>query len=69
MYVCLLFASSLCVLFAVTVITTSYFSVGFSFPVFCVFSLFLCNKEKEESEIHSTRFFVEIQREHCPYHM
>jgi hypothetical protein len=52
----------LCVLlFAVTVIiTTSYFSVGFPSLSFVCFSLFLCNKkEREESEIHSTRFFVE----------
>lgn len=42
---------SLRTIFAVAVITTSYFSVGFSFLVFvCVSSLFLCNKRKEEEK-------------------
>jgi hypothetical protein len=45
-YVCLLFASSLYVLFAVTVITTSYFSVGFLLSFVCVSLCFLCYKEK-----------------------
>lgn len=58
-YVCLLFASSLYVLFAVTVITTSYFSVGFLLPpVFCVcFSLFFMLQRKKEMKkrVRSTR--------------
>lgn len=58
-YVCLLFASSLCLLFAVTVITTSYFSVGFLLPpVFCVcFSLFFMLQRKKEmkKKVRSTR--------------